>query len=340
VASGFSLGVANIHFDTDEANFGGGDGGEQGGLAPLASLNYVHKISERFRFGMTVFSLSGSILDPSSNWAGRFEITELSLLTLSFAPSLGIKVTDWLSIGGGPVITYGVLDWKLRVRLPNREGKIRLDELDDWEATGRVGAMLHPTDDLNIAVVYLGETEFDLGGDIEIAAGATAGIDVKLPLVETVEVGLHWQATDALALLATFNWENWSKFDNLPVSTARGSATVGTGWYDTYKLALGMAYDVSEKWMVQTGVSMDTSPVRNKDRIAALPVDRQIRGAVGTRYRLDNGIDLGLNFVYANLGKGYLRTVNVRGKYDENNLFIFGVTVGSNQLPWAGKLTL
>ncbi|MGH0035728.1 MAG: OmpP1/FadL family transporter [Myxococcota bacterium] len=341
-ASGFALGVADIEFDASSTPTGGGNGGNQGGLAPLTSANYVHKVSDRFRFGMTIFSLSGSILDPSNNWAGRFEVTELSLFTLSFAPSLGIKVTDWLSIGGGPVITYGVLDWKLRVQLPNREGKIRLDELDDWEVTGRIGATLHPTDDLNIAVVYLGETQFDLGGDVDLSAGASAvvGLDVKLPLPQAVEVGVHWQVTEELALLGTFDWEDWSAFDNLPVSTARLGARVPTGWRDTYKVGLGAAYGVTENLLLQTGVTYDTSPVHNKDRVTALPVDRQIRAAVGGVYSFENGIDFGLNFVYVSLGKAKVRTNNVRGEYDDNNLFVFGFTLGANDLPWAGRATL
>lgn len=337
---GFSLAFARIKFDTDQASFGGGDGGQQGGLAPLASANYVHRLSDRFRLGFTVFSLSGSVLDPSNDWAGRFEITELSLLTLSFAPSLAIQVTDWLSIGGGPVVTYGVLDWKLRVNLPLREGKVRLDELDDWEASGRIGVLLEPVDGLDIGVNYQSETKFDLGGDVDVAAGATAGIDLTLPLVEFVEVGVHWQATERLSVLGVFDWENWSKFANLPVSTARGGRTVPTGFRDTYKMGIGFGYRITDDLLLQTGVSTDTSAVRNKDRITALPVDRNIRAAVGGVYSLSDRYDLGLNFVYTNLGKGHVRTRNLRGEYHENHLFVLGITLGSKKLPWAGRATL
>ena len=45
-------------------------------------------------------------------------MTEVSLLTISIAPALAVRVTDWLSIGGGPVVTYGVLDWELRANVP------------------------------------------------------------------------------------------------------------------------------------------------------------------------------------------------------------------------------
>ena len=337
-ASGFALAVANIKFDYSQNPRGGGNGGEQGGLGPLSSLNYVHRISDRLRFGFTFFSLSGSILDPSNNWAARFELTELSLLTISMSPTLGIRLTDWLSIGGGPVITRGVLDWKLRAPGP-REGNIRLDELDDWEPSGRVGALFHPVEAFSLGVFYQSETEFDLDGDIKLPVGVSPGIELDLPLAQFVEVGAHWQATDRLGLLFTFIWEDWSAFDNLPVSLERVDAKVSTGWEDTYKVAAGAQWQLNERWLLQTGVSYDTTPVKNKDRITALPVDQQVRFALGALFDLTDSLQVGANFVYAWLGEGKVRTSFVRGDYQRNNLFVFGLTISAKKLPWSGKAT-
>ncbi len=347
-ATGFSVGWANIEFDADEATFGGGNGGDQGGVAVIPSANYVHRISDRFRFGLTAFSLSGSLLDPSNNWAGRFEVTELQLLTLSLGPSLGIRLTDWLSIGGGPVISYGRLEWELKGGFTGpggnlREGEIDLDELDDWEATGRVGIMLHPIEELNIGVTYLGETEFDLDGSIDIDGeliDVRGSLDLELPFPQQVEVGVSWRATEQLTLLGTFTWEDWSEFDDLPISVEGRSSRVPAGFKDTYKVAAGLAYELTDQIVLQTGVAYDTSPLQNKDRITALPLDEQIRGAVGGIYRFASGYDVGLNFVYVNFGEGKVRTRNLRGDYDRNQLFLFGFTLGANKLPWSGRATL
>ena len=146
------------------------------------------RINERLRLGLTLFSVSGSILDPDDDWAGRFELTELSLLTISLSPTLAMRVTDWLSVGAGPVITYGVLEWDLRVELPlGGEGELTLDEVDDWQPAARAGVLFHPSDDFALSVYYLSETDFSLTGDVGVPAGLATSLDLDLPLAQVVE---------------------------------------------------------------------------------------------------------------------------------------------------------
>jgi long-chain fatty acid transport protein len=102
-AGGFSGLFGDIRFDPDASSTNGDrNGGSQAGFAPIASFSYAHRVSDRVRFGLSFFSISGSVLDPSNEWAGRFQMTELSLLTISFTPTVAVRVTDWLSVGGGP----------------------------------------------------------------------------------------------------------------------------------------------------------------------------------------------------------------------------------------------
>ncbi len=342
LASGFSLAFGRIRFDPSSSSPSGSQsGGNQAGVAPISSLNYAHKLSDRVRLGVSFFSLSGSLLDPRNDWAGRFEMTELSLLTISFGPSVAVRLTDWLSIGGGPLASYGRLDWDLRVDFPaGTEGNVRLDDLDDWEPAGRVGLLLHPSEDLSLSVYYNSKTDFDLSGTIRVPAGLSSRFELELPLVQFAEVSAYWQATQRLALLGTFNWEDWSEADDLSVTL--GSRTIGatTGMKDTYKIAAGANYQLAPKWLVQTGFSYDTSALSNDDRTTVLPIDRQIRAAAGAQYDWSESFALGLSFVFADLGRGEVRKETVRGDYQDNQLFIFGVTLAFKSLPWKGRLAL
>jgi len=340
-STGFSLASARVRFDRSQGTpSGGGNGQDQAGIAPIASLNYVHRVSDRIRAGFTFFSLSGSVLDPSNRWAGRFEVTDLSLLTISISPTVAVRVTDWLSIGGGPIATYGVLDWDLRVDFPvASESAVRLDDLDDWEPAGRVGLLLHPRDDLALSVYYNSKTDFELSGQVQIPAGLSANFDISLPLAQFVELGAWWQATERLALLATFNWEDWSEGDDLSVTLGTRNVSPSTGFRDTYKVSVGATYELSEGWLLQSGVGYDTSALRNRDRTTALPIDRQIRVAFGLQRQLSPSSSLALSFLYANLGQAEVRTPNVRGDYDDNELFLVGLALNFKELWWSGRLT-
>jgi long-chain fatty acid transport protein len=332
-AGGFSALFGEVHFDSET----GSDGGNQAGFAPIASFSYAHKVSDRVRFGFSFFSISGSILSPSNDWAGRSQLTDLSLLTISMTPTLAVRVTDWLSVGAGPVVTYGVLNWDLRG--PN-ENFIRLNDLDDWEASGRIGFLLHPSDDISISIFYNSKTDFSLNGEFNGPANLNPSLDLDLPLAQFVEVSGYWQATEKVGLLATFNWEDWSEADDLSVQLG-AAPTIGatTGFKDTYKIAVGANYQLNEDWLLQTGLSYDTSALQNKNRIAALPIDEQIRFSLGGVYALTEATNLGLSFVYLNLGQGEIRTGSVNGDYQRNHAFILGVSLAFKELPWAGKWT-
>lgn len=332
-AGGFSLLFGDIHFDSET----GADGGNQAGVAPIASFSYAHKVSDRVRFGFSFFSISGSILSPSNDWAGRSQLTDLSLLTISMTPTLAIRLTDWLSVGGGPVITYGVLNWNLRAPT---EDFVRLNDLDDWEASGRIGFVLHPRDDFSLSVFYNSKTDFSLNGEFNGPASLNPDLDLDLPLAQFVEVSGYWQATEKVALLATFNWEDWSVADDLSVQLGPAPPTQATtGFKDTYKIAVGANYQLNEDWLLQTGISYDTSALQNKNRIAALPIDEQIRFSLGGIYSLTESTNLGLSFVYVNLGQGEIRTGAVEGDYQRNHAFVFGFSLAFKELPWAGKWT-
>jgi long-chain fatty acid transport protein len=342
-ATGFSVGFGRVKFDPNTGSPSGtGNGGNQAGLFPITSFSYAHKIHDRVRFGFSFFSISGSVLDPSNDWAGRFELTELQLLTISMSPTLAFRLTDWLSIGGGPIAVHGRLDWDLKLEFPpgsGTENMIRMEELDDWQASGRVGILLHPSDDLGLSVYYNTETDFDLSGDFDGPAGVTRNLNLDLPLAQFVQVSGYWQATERLALLATFNWEDWSTLDRLDVTLSGNQTTAATGFEDTYKVGFGANYRLNEDWLLQTGVMYDTSPLKNTDRTTALPIDRQIRFALGFQHQLTDWLKLGTSFVYVNLGDGKVRNPTVRGSYKDNDIFVFGLTLSFDQLPWAGKLS-
>ncbi len=182
-------------------------------------------------------------------------------------------------------------------------------------------------------------TTLQPGRGIDGPIGFSPNLSINLPLAQFVEVSAYWQATDRLALLGTFNWEDWSEADNLKVKIGPVTVNGTTGFQDTFKVGLGANYRIAENWLLQTGVMYDTSSFTNKDRTTAIPIDDQIRVAIGAQHDLSETLTLGLSFVYINLGQGEVRKPTVRGDYDRNHAFVFGLTLAFDRLPWSGKLT-
>jgi long-chain fatty acid transport protein len=342
---GLAPGVGVTKFDADaDTPTPGGDGGDQGGFLPITSSQYVHKLSERWRLGLALLSISGAALDPDNDWAGRNETTKVTLFSLTFLPAVAVRLTDWLSIGGGAGITYGKLDINVRAGpLPDgSEPFIKLKDMDDWEVAPLVGVLFEPTPELRLGVVYQGELDFDLTGDVDlpIAAVPDVSIDLDFPLAQAVRASLFWEASDRFDLLASGGWEDWSTAKTLPVAVGRGTGSVPLHFRDTWYVAGGVHYHLNEAWTLQTGVRYDSSALKDRDRTAALPIDRQWMLGVGGRYDWSENLRIGLSFVWVDLGDAPLNTDRVKGKYRHYDLYLFGVSFDWKKLPWSGRATL
>jgi long-chain fatty acid transport protein len=333
----FAPGVGRVQFDLDEAKRGGGDGGQQAGFLPILSGQYVHKLSDRFRFGFSMLSVSGAVLDPDNDWAGRNEVTDLALFTLSFMPSVSVRVTDWLSLGVGGIASFGKL--KLDVRLPiANEPTIKLKDMNDWAGAAVASVLVTPMEGLRIGVNYNSKTDFELDGKIQGPLGKR-DLDLGLPLAQAVRTGIHWDATERLGLDISAGWEDWSVAESLPLEAGIGSTTIPLKMRDTWYVGAGFGFEPCEDWLVEAGFRYDSSALKGKDRTAALPVDRVWTLGVGTRWDYSENTRLGFSFAWVDLGKGRIDNSNLKGKYRSNDLYVFGLNVSFKKLPWSGRAT-
>lgn len=340
---GLAPGYGQTKFDPDSGTTRtGGDGGNQGGFVPLLGSSYSHKLTERWRAGAALISIAGATLDPDNDWVARSQVSEISLFTLTFIPSLAVELTDWLSIGGGPAITYGNLDWDLIATLPGplgREAKVKVENADDIATAAYIGLLIEPTAKLRVGFLYQGKTDLRLKGKTKIPAGVSASTKIGLPLAESYRADLFWEATDHWALLLGGAYENWSSAKTVPLSIAAGSTEVPLGFEDTWKIHAGLHYRLDERWTFTVGGSYDSSALERKTRTAALPVDRQVRVGAGVIHQYDPNTQLVFAFEWLDLGKAKLDIGGVKGDYTDNRIFFLCFNMNWSKLPWSGKGT-
>jgi long-chain fatty acid transport protein len=216
---------------------------------------------------------------------------------------------------------------------------VEVDDADDFEAAPLVSLLYEPTPRFRIGVVYLGETDLKLDGDVNvgIAAGLDADFDLDLPLAQAVRLHAVWEASDMVSLFFSARWEDWGELDTTAASINGGSFTVPLEFRDTWGGGVGVEVKTSERWTLQTGINYDSSPYKNSKRLALLPIDRTIRLGFGMLHDYSESTQLGFAFNYLNLGKAKLDQPSVSGQYDENELFLLAFNVNWSKLPWSGK---
>jgi long-chain fatty acid transport protein len=155
--------------------------------------------------------------------------------------------------------------------------------------------------------------------------GLSVATDTTITLAQFIRLSAYHELNDRWALLGTVGWEDWSAFEDVNISTDNGSTDIPRNWKDTWKFAAGVHYRPAENWLLQLGMSYDTSPVDKEDRTPDMPIDRQIRYATGVQYKWSERLSTGAQFVYADYGKAKIDNQWLKGEYKTNDIFFLAV---------------
>jgi long-chain fatty acid transport protein len=319
----FQLLLPSIHFNVEPGTTFGrpGETGNAGISLPSASGFYVHKISPDWRLGVSLLSYLGLGVQYSDQWAGRYYLQASKLLTMALIPSAAYKVNDWLSLGAGPTFMVGRLKQSSAINnfLPPGTPDGRLT-LNSWAfgVGGMAGVLLEPRQGTRFGVTYTSPVDltFDdvlstdglgpvLSRILRVRGLLGSKVDLTFTLPQQVMVSAYQQITEKFALMANFGWQNWAQFGKINVSIESESPTSLTAdakLKDTWHAAIGAQYRLAPAWLLSLGFAYDSSAVGDADRSPALPVDRQLRYAIGIQYDWNRDVTWGLAYEFVDLG--------------------------------------
>jgi len=336
-------------FKVQETDVSGGGVGNAGEIAPAATFYYVHSLKPNLKLGLGFGSFMGAGLDYGDNWAGRYYAEKVKLTTAAINPTVGYRVSPWLSLGGGVNIVYGDISARTAIDKPFEEGDGRLEyDASDVGYGFNLGALFEVSPQTRFGVTYSSQIDLNFKDDLKFKYLPDTGIrgallkasgilqsDLKINwnIPQQVAVGAYQELTKELALVATVNWQDWSEFGLAEISVADDNTTsVKINWDDTYHVGLGAYYRVAQPWLLMAGWAYDTSPISSdKDRSPALPVDRQFRYAVGVQYDWSQDFSVGAAYTLIDAGdckinrEGTPLTGQLEGKYDPNFIHVFNL---------------
>ena len=333
VSAGAIFGEMN--FDVNYSNPRNGEeaGGDAGNTVPAASMAYVHDLgSDKWSAGIALGGLSGAGMDYDHDWVGRYQATEVSLLVMALSPTVAYQANDKLSLGISVQALYADLDLDFAVPRVNpgaSDGEGSIDG-DDFQPGYALGVLYELPTGSRFGLFYQSEIEIEFDGEVNVNLPFENGdsatelarsvvSDTELTLAEYVRFSVHQDMNERWGVDLTVGWDNWSALNNVLVSTQDGASGIPTQWRDTYHYAWGAQYKLDEHWDLTGGISYDTNPVKAKNRIAQLPVDRQIRYAFGVRYKLRDTLTVGSYVNYMDLGDARITSERFGGDFEDNN---------------------
>ncbi len=349
--AGFQMLYVETEFDTDVAEFGGGNGGNAGGWVPAGSFSYVHKVTPDLGLGISIGSFFGLGLDYGKNWSGRYYVQEAEFLTVGINPGIGYRINEHWSIGAGFSAVNSNLKQKVGIRNlgPDQsDGQLKLED-DDWGFGYNLGILYEHNDRTRLGLTYRSEIDFKykdaakvkglqppLSGIAEIIDldGSKLGMEMNLP--QAVMFSVYHKVTKQLALLGNIGWQEWSSFGETTFSLSSETTTKlnqDRHFDDTWHFALGFQYQIDEPWLLSMGVAYDESPVSDSDRTPDMPLDSQWRYGTGVQYDLSDDMTIGCAYEFLDLGDGKIDqnrgplAGELAGDYSSNYIHFFNVNL-------------
>ncbi len=302
--------------DGTSPGLGGNSGGRAigtNGFVPGAGAFVTHSLSPDVTLGFSIAGNFGSIIDYDEAWVGRYRAQQATLLGVQFVPSVAYRVNDKLSVGAGINAVYGIFKQQVAVNnvLPSAaDGRLELDD-KAWGLGGNVGLLYEIKPGTRVGLTWTSQVDLDftapaqfsgLGPALSALLASRGLLDAQLSIgtriPQQVMASGFAQIDERWAVLGNVGWQQWSKFGQVAIGIDNAAnpvaLTTSIPFKDTWHVAAGAQYRLSDPWRLNFGVAYD-SGFQDGDSVSPLlPVNAAWRFGVGGEQQISRSVKWGI----------------------------------------------
>lgn len=273
----------------------------------IPSFHYVSPAVGNARFGLSVAVPAG--LTKRWDGLGRASAQEFTLKTVELNPSIGLRLSDTFSIGGGlrAIYSSGV------VKSGSPAAASRDLEGDSIDFGYNLALHFRPTDRLSLAATYRSKVDLTVDGDATLqlipvpAIQYSGGASVKVPVPAALALAAAFDVTPATTVELVYERTYWSSYKELdfnydgtvPVQLQAFDAPLAKNWKDTTTYRLGLTHQLDDRWKLMAGFGLDEAPAPKRTIGFELPdSDGKIYSA-GATYQASDKLNIGAAVLYA-----------------------------------------
>ena len=310
----------------------GGNGGQAGDLTPVPAMSYIRKLDNGLAFGAMVSAPFGLKTEYEDGWVGRYFAHTSDVRIVDLTLSGAIDITDRFSVGIGAIVSradvtlsksvdFGTLLYSNPATRPlpfaqpqAADGFVEVQG-DENGFGWLVGAHFRPTDNFAIGASYRSEIDYELTGTADwTVPGNVAAVFGTSPLTaplfqdgnvtadlttpSVLSIGVDWQVTDRLALMASWAETGWSSLREVRIDFENPDpdAVEPFEWEDTVFASIGAEFKLNDKWTLRGGVAYDETPTSLTHRTPRLPDDDRTWYSIGATWQVSDALDLNFGF--------------------------------------------
>lgn len=286
-----------------------GDGGDAGRWLVTPNASLAWRINRDLSIGFAITEPFGLNLDyENDNWLGNAQARRAELRTRNYSPAIAYRISERVALGFG--LNYQTID----LDFANAGSRLQGDD-GSWGWNAGVLFTLSPA--MRIGIAYRSAIEHDIEGSVN-GQGARARID----LPDTATLSVWQQVSDRWEAMGDLSYTRWDRLKNLEfVSRGTGAllASEPFAYGNSWRLAWGAAYLLSDAVKLKFGIAYERSPSGSPTRNAWAPDSDALRLSLGGQWRLGSGrLDVGYSYHLAKDAKiVQTRLANtLRGEYE------------------------
>ena len=276
----------------------------------------TRSITEKVTLGFGFFSPYGL----GSSWPMENQFRYLGyeddMKTFFFNPTVGVKLTDQLSIGAGVSYIYSTVNFKLVSLIDNLVPYTGETYDVPAELTGNGNSwafnagLLYRAEKFSLGVNWRSSFNIDYKGDMTLDTSpipsffrpgfpTKAGGETTFKFPSIFGVGASVNVTEALLLTADIHYVLWGRFDQYVVTfddSRLEEMVMDEDWKDAFTFRLGGQYTINPQFCLRAGFIYDQTPQPVKSMDPLLPDADRIALTAGFGWTLAKNLVLDLAF--------------------------------------------
>ena len=323
-------------FKDGEASIAGGaldiagtdNSGDIGEDALVPAVYVSTELVDRLSIGLGVTAPFGLTTENEEGWIGRYHALDSELTTVNINPTVAVRASDHFAFGIGAQVQY--VDTRLTNAIDfgtigagqgipgsaptTQDGEVEL-EADDWGVGYTIGALFSPSESTRFGLAFRSEIDHRADGDADFTnddagigdalngAGLflDTGASAEVTTPATLSAGAYHEYENGLALMAEVAWTDWSVFEELRVefdNPAQPDNVTTEDWDDSFFIALGASYQLTDQIALNGGVAYDESPIPDETRTPRVPGSDRYWLSLGGEYALSDSISFNASYTH------------------------------------------
>ena len=281
-----------------------------------------HQLSDNAWIGLGVFSRFGLGNSYAGEWAGKSNVYDIGVQTISFVPTLAIKFNDTFSasVGVEAMNAHMYMGNKIYTVPPSNPGSPFYNDMqlegNGWGYGAHLGLHMRLNDQWSVGLSYKSQVTMNINGDVEFATNggnlaartlhlpqaADCSANTVLQLPDSAALGVAYKPLDNLSFELGAVWTRWSTYNALNIYMDNGYDSINNKeWRDGWNFNASVEYKPLDWWALRAGFAYETPVVNERHADFMIPTNGRQMLSLGTGFNWDNWtVDLAYAHLWIN----------------------------------------